>query len=110
MLLDYDQYDASIEESISVDHPDRIDPSPLDTSAVRMLGILALLHAEHGQGRAQVPLAAICKRLELRMSTLQRLMTALSEQQLVDVMMEKERLVAALTPAGEEITLALQSA
>lgn len=110
MLLDYDQYDTSIEESISVDHPDRIDPSPLDTSAVRMLGILALLHAEHAQGRAQVPLAAICKRLELRMSTLQRLMTALTEQQLVDVMMEKERLVAALTPAGEEITLALQSA
>jgi hypothetical protein len=110
MLLDYDQYDASIEENVSVDHPDCIDPSPLDASAVRMLGILALLHDEHAQGRAQVSLAVICKRMELRMSTLQRLMTALSEQQLVEVLMQKERLVSALTPAGEEITLALQSA
>jgi hypothetical protein len=110
MLLDVGQYDVLIQDQVSADHADPIDASPLDASAVRMLGIMALLHAEHAQGRVQVPLAAICKRLELRMSTLQRLMTALGEQQLVDVVMQKERLVAALTPAGEEITLALQSA
>lgn len=110
MLLDVDQYDAFTEDQVSIDHADPIDGSPLDASAVRMLAILAMLHDEHAQGRAQVSLAVICKRLELRMSTLQRLMTALGEQQLVDVTIQKDRLVAVLTPAGEEITLALQSA
>ena len=86
------------------------DQSPLDQSAVLMLGIIELLHAEHDSGRARMPLAAICKRLGLRMSTLQRLMTALGEQELVEVSDEKDRLVARLTPAGTELSLALQSA
>ena len=75
-----------------------------------MLSILELLHAEHRQGRPYVSFAVICKRLEIRMSTLQRLMTALNEQALVDVAMQKERLVAALTAGGEEVSLALQAA
>lgn len=84
--------------------------TPLDRSTVLMLSILELLHAEHAQGRAYVSLAVICKRLEVRMSTLQRLMTALSEQALVDVTTQKERLVAALTANGEEVSQALQAA
>lgn len=83
---------------------------PLDRSTVLMLSVLELLHAEHAQGRAQVSLAVICKRLEVRMSTLQRLMTALTEQALVDVTMQKERLVAALTANGEKVSKALQTA
>ncbi|MCB5185360.1 hypothetical protein LG201_09105 [Methylobacillus gramineus] len=85
------------------------ETSGLDSSAVLMLGILELLHAEHDRGRAVMPLAAICKRLGLRMSTLQRLMTALTEQELITISTEKERLVAALTPGGEEISSALQA-
>ncbi|WP_232411293.1 MULTISPECIES: hypothetical protein [unclassified Methylophilus] len=83
---------------------------PLDRSTVLMLSILELLHAEHAQGRTQVSLAVICKRLDIRMSTLQRLMTALSEQALVNVLTQKDRLVASLTTSGEEISLALQAA
>ncbi len=83
---------------------------PLDPGAVMLLSILECLNAEHAQGRAQVSLAALCKRLELRMSTLQRLMTALSEQALVHVEMQKERLVANLTAEGAEIAQALQVA
>ncbi|WP_235272920.1 hypothetical protein [Methylophilus sp. Q8] len=75
-----------------------------------MLSILELLHAEQAQGRTQVSLAVICKRLDIRMSTLQRLMTALSEQALVEVLMQKDRLVASLTSSGEEVSLALQAA
>jgi hypothetical protein len=86
------------------------DYAPLDRSTVLMLSILELLHAEHAEGRAQVSLAVICKRLEIRMSTVQRLMTALNEQQLVDVFMQKDRLVAALTASGEEISLVLKAA
>lgn len=87
-----------------------LDPVQLNTSTVLMLGILELLHAEHLQGRSYVSLAVICKRLDIRMSTLQRLMTALSEQSLVEVFTQKERLVAALAAGGEEISLALQAA
>lgn len=86
------------------------DYVPLDQSTVLMLGILELLHAEHVQGRAVVSLAVICKRLGIRMSTLQRLMTALSEQALVEVVTQKDRLVASLTKNGEEVSLALQAA
>ncbi|MCB5186437.1 hypothetical protein LG200_00270 [Methylobacillus caricis] len=85
------------------------ETSGLDSSAVLMLGILELLHAEHDRGRTVMSLAVICKRLGLRMSTLQRLMTALGEQDLVTVSTEKERLVAALTPSGQEISSALQT-
>ena len=86
------------------------DAVPLNTTTVLMLGILELLHAEQLQGRSHVSLAVICKRLDIRMSTLQRLMTALSEQSLVEVFTQKERLVATLAAGGEEISLALQAA
>ncbi|MGY1489527.1 hypothetical protein ACW4YW_08950 [Methylobacillus pratensis] len=103
MLLDQDHAEQETGDFAS-------DHAQLDQSAVLMLGILELLHAEHEEGRARVPLAAICKRLGIRMSTLQRLMTALGEQELVVVSTEKERLVAALTAGGEEISQALQAA
>ncbi|WP_292781194.1 hypothetical protein [Methylophilus sp. UBA6697] len=95
-----------------VSAPDDVlsDCIPLDRSTVLMLSILELLHAEQAQGRTQVSLAVICKRLDIRMSTLQRLMTALSEQALVNVLTQKDRLVASLTSSGEEISLALQAA
>ena len=105
MLLDHDYLNTQ-EDSVKEDFA--ADYAPLDRSTVLMLSILELLHAEHAEGRAQVSLAVICKRLEIRMSTVQRLMTALNEQQLVDVFMQKDRLVAALTSSGEEISLVLQ--
>ncbi|SNR90656.1 hypothetical protein SAMN05192560_1699 [Methylobacillus rhizosphaerae] len=101
MLLDQDNVNQESGDFAS-------DHAQLDQSAVLMLGILELLHAEHEEGRAQVSLAVICKRLGIRMSTLQRLMTALSEQELVTVATHKERLVASLTASGEEISRALQ--
>ncbi|MPS49264.1 hypothetical protein [Methylobacillus sp.] len=103
MLLDHDAAEQQANDFAS-------EHAQLDQSAVLMLGILELLHAEHEAGRARVPLAAICKRLGIRMSTLQRLMTALGEQELVIISTEKERLVAALTANGEEISRALQAA
>jgi len=105
----YGSLDAVPLDTVQV-APVQLDPVQLDHSAVLMLGILELLHAEHEAGRAHVSLAVICKRLDIRMSTLQRLMTALSEQALVDVSTQKERLVAALTAGGEELSLALQAA
>jgi len=108
MLLENDDavlaHDTVVQEGFIADYV------ALDNSTVLMLGILELLHAEHEQGRTQVSLAVICKRLGIRMSTLQRLMTALSEQALVVVSNHKERLVAALTASGEEVSLALQAA
>lgn len=87
-----------------------INLTPLDPSAVMLLSILECLYTEHSQGRAHMPLAALCKRLELRMSTLQRLLTALDDQALVKVCAQKDRLVASLTAAGAEVALALQTA
>lgn len=114
MLREYDAYPEQAETpaqiETSVEEGFLSDYVPLDNSTVLMLGILELLHAEHEQGRAVVSLAAICKRLGVRMSTLQRLMTALSEQALVEVVTQKERLVASLTKGGEEVSLALQAA
>nr|WP_294841211.1 hypothetical protein [uncultured Methylotenera sp.] len=112
MLLDCEAYEVQ-EEYAQKDYSSdntQLDPAQLNTSTVLMLGILELLHAEHLQGRSYVSLAVICKRLDIRMSTLQRLMTALSEESLVDVFTQKERLVATLAAGGEEISLALQAA
>lgn len=81
--------------------------TPLDPSAVLMLSILACLQQTHMQGRPQMPLAALCKQLACRMSTLQRLMTALSEQSLVQVQLHKDRLVACLTAEGAALTSSL---
>ena len=113
MLREYDNYQAYTEaqqEETQREEGFLADYVPLDQSTVLMLGILELLHAEHEQGRAVVSLAVICKRLGIRMSTLQRLMTALSEQALVEVSTQKERLVASLTKSGEEVSLALLAA
>lgn len=113
MLLEHDDVLLSLftaQPALAPAEPTTTDPiSPLDPSVVNMLSILQCLHAEHTQGRAQVPLAALCKRLELRMSTLQRLMTALSEQAMVEVEVQKDRLVASLTASGAEVALALQA-
>lgn len=113
MLREYDESHDDVEitlEKTRVEDGFLSDYVPLDHSTVLMLGILELLHSEHEQGRAFVSLAVICKRLGVRMSTLQRLMTALSEQALVDVATQKERLVASLTKNGEEVSLALLAA
>jgi len=122
MLLECDHHEVQVRagfaygslEAVPLDsvqlEPVLLDSAPLDHGAVLMLGILELLHAEHEAGRAHVSLAVICKRLDIRMSTLQRLMTALSEQVLVEVSTQKERLVAALTASGEELSFALQAA
>jgi predicted transcriptional regulator len=106
MLLEHDV----MPDQISAPDDVLSDCIPLDRSTVLMLSILELLHAEHTQGHTQISLAVICKRLDIRMSTLQRLMTALSEQALVEVFTQKDRLVARLTGSGEELSLALQAA
>lgn len=108
MLLDNDL--TGLHDDTAVEAGFIADYVPLDNSTVLMLGILELLHAEHAQGRAAVSLAVICKRLGIRMSTLQRLMTALSDQVLVTVWTEKDRLVAMLSASGEEVSRALQAA
>lgn len=82
----------------------------LDPSVVRMLAILELLYKAQQQGRASVSFAVICKRLALRMSTVQRLMTALQAQQLVALTQEEARWLAHLTAAGMAISQALPSA
>ncbi len=64
MLLDHDYLNT--QEPVTEDFV--ADYAPLDRSTVLMLSILELLHAEHAEGRAQVSLAVICKRLEVRMS------------------------------------------
>lgn len=79
----------------------------LDPSVVRMLAILEQLYQAQQQGRPSVSLAVICKHLHLRMSTVQRLMTALSEQQLVTVTPEPSRWMASLTVYGQQIAQAL---
>jgi DNA-binding IclR family transcriptional regulator len=104
MLLERDSHESQLEEDISSHY------APLDRSAVLMLSIIELLHGEHQQGRMAVSLAVICKRLDVRMSTLQRLMTVLSEQALVTVSIQKDRLVAALTETGEEVSRLLPAA
>ena len=47
--------------------------------------ILTEMYAESMKGRINLPMAALCKRLSLRMSTLQRHLTALAEYDLVEV-------------------------
>lgn len=46
--------------------------------------IIATLYEAAEQGRAEVPLAAICKRLQVRMSTLQRHLSLLQEHALLE--------------------------
>jgi len=112
MLREYDDVSANagLQHEADVEAGFLSDYVPLDQSTVLMLGILELLHAEHTAGRAQVSLAVLCKRLGIRMSTLQRLMTALSEQTLVEVFTQKARLVATLTASGQDVAQALQTA
>ncbi|HEY3300965.1 MAG TPA: hypothetical protein VGJ90_09355 [Methylophilaceae bacterium] len=47
--------------------------------------ILEQMFAEAKKGRGTIPMAALCKRLDLRMSSLQRHLTALAEHALVDL-------------------------
>ena len=96
-------------QTTEINAPADPDWTPLDASTLHMLSLLQCLHTEHNVGRSQVPLAVLCKRLALRMSTVQRLMTALESQWLVEVQIEKARLVASLTAQGVTIAQALQS-
>ena len=48
-----------------------------------LAGLLTHLYQAANQGRAEMPLAALCKRLEVRMSSLQRLLSLLEEHALV---------------------------
>ncbi len=47
--------------------------------------LLTEMYTESAKGRSVIPMAALCKRLGLRMSTLQRHLTALAEYDLVEV-------------------------
>lgn len=115
MLLDANHNKHSMQHA-EVTLPNALDPTQehsaikmhrLDTSTIMLLSILECLHMQHSQGREHMPLPAICKRLELRMSTLQRLLTALEEHALVKVCTQKGRRVASLSAAGAQIAVAL---
>lgn len=81
--------------------------SPEETTALRLLAIISLLDHAQQTGRSPVSFAVICKRLALRMSSLQRLMTSLSEQGLVYISTEASRPLAQLTDAGQAIAAAI---
>lgn len=81
-----------------------------DHGTVLVLGVLEQLVSERARGRHNLPLAAMCKRLGVRMSTLQRHLTALAEQDVIEVSVEKERPVVSLTTAGQELCTTLQLA
>jgi DNA-binding MarR family transcriptional regulator len=97
MLHNAPQYEAPLVQAV-------------DNSTLLMLGVLEQLESEHARGRSSLPLAAICKRLGIRMSTLQRHLTVLAEQDVISISIEKERPVVALTTAGRELCTALQPA
>lgn len=84
--------------------------SPEETAALRLLAIIRLLDQAQLTGRSPVSFAVICKRLALRMSSLQRLMTSLSTQGLVDIRQDPTRQLAQLTAAGQAIAQAIADA
>jgi len=56
------------------------------TSAEEVIALLLQeMYVEHANGRYIIPMAALCKRLNLRMSTLQRYLTGLESHELVTV-------------------------
>lgn len=66
--------------------------------------LLAEMYTEAARGRNIVPMAALCKRLELRMSTLQRHLTGLAEHGLVEVYCDEAgRWTTTLTDNGMAI-------
>lgn len=76
-----------------------------------MSRLLDELNAETRIGRPVIPMAALCKRLDIRMSTLQRHLTALAEYDLVEVhCAEAGRWTTLLTPAGLQYMAAAQAA
>ena len=74
------------------------------TETAIMPMLLAEIYTETMQGRHKMPMAALCKRLGLRMSTLQRHLTALAEHELVEVHCDESgRWTTKLTDSGIEI-------
>jgi DNA-binding IclR family transcriptional regulator len=73
--------------------------------------LLEQMQAETLKGRSIIPMAALCKRLDIRMSTLQRHLTALAEYGIVEVHCDDTgRWTALLTPAGLEYMATAQAA
>jgi DNA-binding IclR family transcriptional regulator len=63
--------------------------------------LLADMLAETQRGRKTIPMAALCKRLGVRMSTLQRHLTSLAEHDMVTVHCDDGgRWTTELTPYG----------
>jgi DNA-binding MarR family transcriptional regulator len=60
-------------------------PSTAVASEILIPALLEQMHIESNKGRKVVPLAALCKRLGVRMSTVQRHLTALADHELVEV-------------------------
>ena len=63
------------------------DPAASDQQQDRTHFLESLLHEiwmETRKGRVDIPMAALCKRLGVRMSTLQRHLTGLADYQLVE--------------------------
>jgi len=73
--------------------------------------LLEQMQSETLSGRAVIPMAALCKRLDIRMSTLQRHLTALAEYGIVEVHCDAAgRWTTILTPAGMDFLTTAQAA
>lgn len=73
--------------------------------------LLEQMQVETLQGRQSMPMAALCKRLDIRMSTLQRHLTALAEYDLVQVHCDDAgRWTTALTQQGIDLFESAQAA
>jgi len=83
-----------------------------DTAQIDLVTmLLAQLQSETAKGRSIIPMAALCKRLDIRMSTLQRQLTALEEYGIVQINCDDAgRWTTMLTPAGIEFLATAQAA
>ncbi len=82
-----------------------------NSTAALLPQLLHHMHNETDKGRAHIPMAALCKRLDLRMSTLQRHLTALERHEIVTTHCDPAgRWTTTLTPTGAAFYQSLHSA
>jgi|GEM_PF-1907955 len=89
----------------------RSTPQSEDAAHSMVSLLLEQMLLETLKGRAVIPMAALCKRLGVRMSTLQRQLSALESYELVEVHCDESgRWTTTLTPQGMEFCQSAQAA
>jgi len=84
---------------------------PEDSTQPIVSLLLEQMLLETLKGRAVIPMAALCKRLGVRMSTLQRQLSALESYELVEVRCDESgRWTTVLTPQGMEFCQSAEAA